>query len=110
MDIERILEIKYSQYQWGITNNDYDTLVWSSKNDIPKPSLEEITGHHEDEAFQSQHKDKEAIDNRKQAIIEQLPMEKQFEALTENAMGRPDKLNQLINFISGVKDSHPKSS
>ena len=49
MDIERILEIKYAQYQWGITNNDYDSLVWSPKNDIPKPSLEELTGHHEDE-------------------------------------------------------------
>ena len=110
MDIERILEIKYAQYQWGIRNNDYDTLEWSPKNDIPKPSLEELTGHHNDEQYQSDHQDKQAVDNRRQAILNEWPVEKQFEALTEDAMGRPDKLNQLINYISGVKDQYPKSS
>jgi hypothetical protein len=28
---------------WYITDEDYDTLVWSEKNTIPKPSLEVLT-------------------------------------------------------------------
>ena len=110
MDIERILEIKYSQYQWGITNNDYDTLVWSSSNSIPKPSLDEFLNHEDSQEFKSQDHDKKATDNRRKAILDEWPVEKQFEALTEDAMGRPDKLNQLINYIRGVKETHPKSS
>ena len=37
------------------------------------------------------------------------PIEKQFEAITEFHMGRPDKLNELIAFIEQVKIDLPKS-
>ena len=45
VDIEQVLEQKYSQYQWGIKNNDYDSLEWSANNDIPKPTYEELISH-----------------------------------------------------------------
>ena len=38
------------------------------------------------------------------------PMEKQFEAITEFHMDRPEKLNQLLDFINQVKSDTPKTS
>ena len=110
MDIERILEIRFSQYQWSIVNNDYNKLNWAESNPIPKPSYQDFVDIYNEEVFSKEHHDKQAIDNRKKAILNQWPVDKQFEALTESAMGRPDKLNQLINYISGVKEDHPKMS
>ena len=37
-------------------------------------------------------------------------VEKQFEAITEFHMERPEKLNQLMVDIQSIKDKHPKSS
>ena len=109
MNIEKILETKYGQYQWSIINDDYSTLKWSADNEIDKPSLEELEGIHGEETFHAEVSNNEAIANRQHQIIQQWPIEKQFEALTENAMGRPEKLNELINFISQTKEEHPKS-
>jgi hypothetical protein len=36
------------------------------------------------------------------------PQQAQNEAITENAMGRPDKLNALKTFIESVKTEFPK--
>mgnify|MGYP003111264890 CR=1 FL=1 len=110
MDIEHVLEVRFSQYQWSIVNNDYDRFNWADSNDIPKPTYQELESIYNENLFSKDSQDKVAIENRKKAIIEEWPVEKQFEALTEDAMGRPDKLNQLINYISGVKEEYPKSS
>ena len=50
------------------------------------------------------------INERQTQILEYWPIEKQFEALTENAMGRPEKLNNLIDFIIKTKEDNPKPS
>ena len=110
VDIEQVLEQKYSQYQWGIKNNDYDSLEWANGNDIPKPTYEELISHSENPEVQKAVDTEFVIDKRQTQIFENWPIEKQFEALTENAMGRPEKLNNLINFITKTKEDHPKPS
>ena len=45
---------------------------------------------------------------RKESILKEWPIDKQLEALTENAMGQPEKLNQLIFFLKNVKIEYPK--
>ena len=42
-------------------------------------------------------------------LLKKQTQEKQFEAITEHHMGRPDKLNELMAFIEQVKLDHPKS-
>lgn len=42
MDIASILIDRYPGQQWNLTNNDYDTLVWETVNNVPKPTLEEL--------------------------------------------------------------------
>lgn len=44
---------------------------------------------------------------REAAILEAWPPSKQMEALTEAAMGRPAKLEQLQAFILTVKERFP---
>ena len=110
VDIEQVLEQKYSQYQWGIRNNDYDSLTWSSNNDIPKPTYEELISHTENPEIEKAVDEEKVIDKRQAQILEYWPIEKQFEALTENAMGRPEKLNDLMDFIIKTKEEHPKPS
>lgn len=53
--------------------------------------------------------DKAIIDERRYAILNKWPVEKQLEAITENALGRPDKLNELTKFILKVKEDYPKT-
>ena len=110
VDIEQVLEQKYSQYQWGIKNNDYDSLEWANSNDIPKPTYEELISHSENPEVQKAVDTEFVMAKRQTQILEHWPIEKQFEALTENAMGRPEKLNNLINFITKTKEDHPKPS
>jgi hypothetical protein len=45
---------------------------------------------------------------RRDAIIEAWSVDAQLEALTENAAGRPEKLQELLAFIADVKKQHPK--
>jgi hypothetical protein len=108
-DIEDILAHKYSEYQWSIKNNDYGTLEWSPENSIPKPSYEELIAHSEDGGVQTEIADEHAVDMRQSQIIDHWPITKQFEAITENAMGRPEKLNELNDFIMKTKEDFPKS-
>ena len=42
MDIASVLIDRYPGQQWNLTNNDYDTLVWESVNNVHKPTLEEL--------------------------------------------------------------------
>lgn len=110
MNIEKILQLRYSEYKWTIANNDYDRLVWNESNDIPKPTHDELLAISNDIDYQNQLSNHNAINNRQKAIVETWPVEKQFEAITESSMGRPEKLNELLAFISGVKEDYPKSS
>ena len=109
VDIEQILETKYSDYQWSIKNSEYSTLQWSSSNEISKPTEEELLGHAENEEVKKTITDNEAVRQRQEQILNIWPVEKQFEALTENSMGRPEKLNELNNFILKTKEDFPKS-
>tara|TARA_R100000808_G_C2150819_1_gene159675 strand:- start:859 stop:1182 length:324 start_codon:yes stop_codon:yes gene_type:complete len=107
MDILKVLETFYKEYEWVIGNNDYDSLHWGDSNDAPKPTLEEL-----EEKWNNQ---KSEIDNveiqkeRQSEILANWPIEKQFEAITEFHMGRPEKLENLTSYIQSVKDKLPKN-
>ena len=47
---------------------------------------------------------------RSNAIIEQFPVLAQLEAITENEMGRPEKMTALLAHIEQVKLLYPKPS
>ena len=40
--IDVALSEHYEQYEWTLYNSDYDTLEWSEKNAIPKPTKEDL--------------------------------------------------------------------
>ena len=40
--IDAALSQHYEQYEWTLYNSDYDTLEWSEKNAIPKPTKEDL--------------------------------------------------------------------
>ena len=108
MNTSQVLEVFYSEHQWFITNDDYETLVWSESNSAPKPSLEELQEKWDN--------DKAPIENnviqqtRQGEILAKWPMEKQFEAITEYHMDRPEKLEELLEHIQQVKENLPKAS
>lgn len=54
------------------------------------------------------HLELDYADKRRLEILETWPMETQLEAMTEAAMGRPEKLEALKLFLVSVKDKHPK--
>lgn len=51
--------------------------------------------------------EKEVKDSRKEEYLTSLPIEEQLEALMENAMGRPEKLNAIISKIQKIKEKIP---
>ena len=108
MNLLRILESKYLEYEWSLKGEGYEHFNWSENNSIPKPTETELNDIWSQEEFQNQLSLTEVQEKRKNDIRESWPIEAQFEALTENAMGRPEKLNELINFINQVKEKYPK--
>lgn len=42
-----VLLTRYPNYEWSCKDDDYDGITWSEKNDIPKPSNEELTSEWE---------------------------------------------------------------
>ena len=40
--IDVALSEHYGQYEWTLYNSDYDTLEWSEKNAIPKPTKKDL--------------------------------------------------------------------
>ena len=47
--------------------------------------------------------------NRKEEYLSQYPIEIQLEALTEAAMGRTTKLDELVKGLSDIRESLPFS-
>ena len=47
--------------------------------------------------------------NRKEEYLSQYPVEIQLEALTEAAMGRTTKLDELVKGLSDIRESLPFS-
>lgn len=90
-----------------LKGDDYDSLEWEDSNSIPKPTEEELTQKWEQNAALVQNN--EVQRQRQIEILSSWPIEKQFEAITEFHMDRPDKLNDLIAHIQSVKDKYPKS-
>ena len=101
MNIEKILELRYADCQWELRGDSYEDLNWLDQ-ETPKPTEQELQDIWDNEVFTIEVSDSEAIENRKQKIISYWPVDKQFEAITENSMGRPEKLNELLGFISGT--------
>jgi len=44
---------------------------------------------------------------RQKEYLERYPVEKQLEALTEAAQGRPDKLNELMRALAEIRGALP---
>lgn len=108
MNILKILETFYREHSWNLINDDYASLDWGSSNSIPKPSLEELRDRWDNNRGPID--EKEIQEKRQIKILTEWPMEKQFEAITEFHMDRPEKLNDLIGFIKEVKEEDPKPS
>lgn len=45
---------------------------------------------------------------RARAYAEQIPIESQLEAITEDRLGRPEKLNEILATIQEIKTKYPK--
>ena len=107
MNILEVLLTFYGEQQWVLKGDDYDSLEWEDSNSIPKPTEEELTQKWEQNTALVQNN--EVQRQRQIEILSSWPIEKQFEAITEFHMDRPDKLNDLIAHIQSVKDKHPKN-
>jgi len=46
---------------------------------------------------------------RKEDYLQRFPVERQLEALTEAASGRPEKLNELLQGLAEIRESLPFS-
>ena len=44
---------------------------------------------------------------RKEEYLQRFPVERQLEALTEAAQGRPDKLNELMQGLAEIREALP---
>jgi len=108
MDISKILEVFYAEHKWSLVGDDYEGLHWDEDNSISKPTLEELTDKWN--SNQGSIQNVEVGYNRQLEILASWPMEKQFEAITEFHMDRPEKLNELISHIELVKENNPKTS
>ena len=51
--------------------------------------------------------EKEVKDSRKEEYLNSFSIEEQIEALMENAMGRPEKLNIILSKIQKIKEKIP---
>ena len=108
MNILEILETFYSEHEWTMANDSYEGIRWGENNSISKPTLEELANEWENN--KSPIDNKNAQRSRQEEILAVWPIEKQFEAITEFHMDRPEKLNQLTLDIQEIKDKYPKSS
>ena len=108
MNILKILETFYRDHSWNLVNDDYESLEWDENNSIPKPTLEELQDKWDNDRAPIENN--QINEERQVKILMEWPMEKQFEAITEFHMDRPEKLNQLLDFINQVKNDVPKTS
>lgn len=108
MNILKILETFYRDHSWNLVNDDYESLEWNENNSIPKPTLEELQDKWDNDRTPIENN--QVNEERQVKILMEWPMEKQFEAITEFHMDRPEKLNQLLDFINQVKSDTPKTS
>ena len=108
MNILKILETFYRDHSWNLVNDDYESLEWDENNSIPKPTLEELQDKWDNDRTPIENN--QVNEERQVKILMEWPMEKQFEAITEFHMDRPEKLNQLLGFINQVKGDTPKTS
>ena len=107
MNIAIILETRYADCEWSLAGNSYVGLVWHDQV-TPKPNESELEEMWASEEFQNELNNQEIIENRRKSILSEWPIHEQFEALTEAQMGRPEKLDQLINYIKSTKEQNPK--
>ena len=107
MNILEVLLTFYGEQQCVLRGDDYDSLEWEDSNSIPKPTEEELTQKWEQNTALVQNN--EVQRQRQIEILSSWPIEKQFEAITEFHMDRPEKLDNLIAHIQSVKDKHPKN-
>jgi len=107
MDIAKILELNYADCEWSLAGNSYVGLVWQDQG-VAKPNESELQETWDSQEFQGKLNNEEVLENRRRSILSEWPTHKQFEALTEAQMGRPEKLDELINYIKFVKEDNPK--
>jgi len=107
MNIAKILEVNYADCEWSLAGNSYVGIIWQDQ-EIDKPNQSELQEIWDSQEFQDKLNNREVIDARRRSILSQWPTHKQFEALTEAQMGRPEKLDELINYIKSVKEDNPK--
>ena len=108
MDISEILRTKYSDKEWVLEGRDYEALVWRDSS-APKPTEQELSEIWDSEEFTIEASNDKTMSLRRKEIMTEWPYYRQFEALTEASLGRPEKLEELKNFIISTKEEYPKS-
>jgi len=107
MNLHSVLIYKYGDRQWSLRGDSYEGLMWNDV-EIDKPSEQELIDIWNSDEFGQGMIDREAVEKRKDKILNSWPIHEQFEALTEASMGRAEKLDELKNFIISVKEEYPK--
>jgi len=108
MDILKVLSVFYKDSAWTTVGEGYDGLNWDESNSLPKPTEEELQDQWDNHLSEMENFEVRA--RRQKEILLTWPIEKQFEAITEFHMDRPEKMNELIDFIQEIKDKYPKST
>ena len=108
MDILKILSTFYSDQSWTLVGEEYEGLDWDEDNAQSKPTLEELQEKWDNHRSKIDDADVQLV--RQKEILISWPIEKQFEAITEFHMDRPEKMEELIAFIESVKGKHPKAT
>jgi len=107
MQIEKALLYKYGDKKWSLKGSSYEGLLWNDTG-VEKPTEDELSEIWNSQEFNEGMKELEAVEKRKEKILASWPFHDQFEALTEASMGRPERLDELKNFIISVKEEFPK--
>ena len=107
MNITEVLETFYSDYQWLITNDDYDNLIWSEENSIAKPTLEELQDKWDNHSAPIQNN---GVQKKRQEEINKIPyaeLKKAYDQTDINDLAEQTLNNSEIttdDFIEAIDD------
>ena len=107
MDLHKAIKHLHPDAEFSLNDNDYDQLVWMSK-DIDKPSESEVAN-----AWDSYIADRDAVAYKEKRAKEYPDIGDQLDAImkwafTENEITLPDELKSLAAQCMSIKSKYPK--
>ncbi len=86
----------------------YVTRINGKINAIVKDKTQEQIANDNPELIEFKNSWNTYDKQRKEAILEKWPVDKQLEAITESSLGRPEKMGALLTDIEAIKSAIPK--